>query len=95
VFKDRERCGACEQELAMMMTCVAASSELGWSWRSRKRAAGEGNTAGVGKERRVESTRAGGAAWEELERRWAVLSAGGRGGSRAEVPEEEEGREGV
>jgi hypothetical protein len=44
----------CELELATAMTCVAADSELGWSWRSRKRAAGEGNRAGVGEERRVE-----------------------------------------
>jgi hypothetical protein len=48
---------------------VAVSSELGWSWRSRKRAAGEGNRAGVGEERRVEAAQAGGGAGEELERR--------------------------
>jgi hypothetical protein len=39
---------------------------------------------GEGEERRVESTQAGGGAGEKLEWRWAALSAGGRGGSRAE-----------
>jgi hypothetical protein len=76
---------------------VAVSSELGWSWRSRKRAAGEGSKAGEGKERRVESARAGGGPGEELERRWAALTAGGRAGEQRNrgAPEKEEREEGV
>jgi hypothetical protein len=42
--------------------CVAADRELGRSWRSRRRAAGEGNRAGVGKGRRMEPVQAGGGA---------------------------------
>jgi hypothetical protein len=52
----------CKQELATATRCVAASRELGWSWRSRRRAAGEGNRAGVGKGRRAEAVQAGGGA---------------------------------
>jgi hypothetical protein len=39
---------------------VAASGRLGNAWRARGRAAGEGNRAGVGGERRVEVAPAGG-----------------------------------
>jgi hypothetical protein len=74
-----------EQELATAATCVAAGSELGWSWRSRKRAAGEGNRAGVGEERCVEVKHG---------RRWrgAARNGGWQRSSRGaeEAPEEEE-----
>jgi hypothetical protein len=52
----------CKQELATATTCVAAGRELGRSWRAWRRAAGEGNRAGVVKERRVEAVQAGGGA---------------------------------
>jgi hypothetical protein len=69
--------------------------ELGWPWRSQKRTAGEGSRTGEGGGRRVESARAGGGAGEELERRWAVLTVGGRGKQRSRgAPEEEEERGG-
>jgi hypothetical protein len=39
----------CKQELTMVVACMAAGSELGWSLRSRKRAAGKGSRAAKGK----------------------------------------------
>jgi hypothetical protein len=86
----------CKQELATATRCVPAGRELGRSWRARRRAAGEGIMAGVGKGRRVEAVQAGGgAAGAAQRRRRGALhrrqrKQGGRG-----VPEEEEGRRGV
>jgi hypothetical protein len=45
-----------------MTRCVATGRELGRSWRSRRRAAGVRNRAGVEKGRRVEAVQAGGGA---------------------------------
>jgi hypothetical protein len=59
----------CKQELATAMRCVAAGRELGRSWRSRRRAVGEGNRAEVGKGRRVEAVQAGGGAAAAAQRR--------------------------
>jgi hypothetical protein len=66
-----------------VVACAAASSELWWSWHSRRRTAGERSRTGEGGERRVESARAGGGAGEELEQRWAVLAVGGKGKQRS------------
>jgi hypothetical protein len=50
-----------------------------WPWHAQRRTAREGSRPGEGEGRRVESARAGGGAGEELERRWAVRTAGSRG----------------
>jgi hypothetical protein len=51
--------------------CVVVGHELGRSWRARRRAAGEGNRAGVGRGRRVGS------------RRWS--GGGGRAAARSKA----------
>jgi hypothetical protein len=85
----------CKQELAMATICVAAGRELGRSWRSRRRAAGEGNRTGLGKGRRVEAVQAGGGAAAAAQRRrgGALHRRQRRQGGRG-VPEEEEESEG-
>jgi hypothetical protein len=76
---------------------VAAGGGSGKSWRMQRRAAGEGNRAGVGRGRRVGVIPAGGGAAAAAER-WqgARHCAGGRWSRKGQhVPEEEEEREGV
>jgi hypothetical protein len=75
---------------------VAAGGGSGRSWRAQKRAAGKGNRAGAGGERRVEVDPAGGGAAAAAERRLGAGHCAGGKRSRAEehVLEEEE-REGV
>jgi hypothetical protein len=85
----------CKQELAMATRCVAAGHELGRSWRAWRRAAGEGNRAGVGKGRRVGAVQAGGgAAVAAQRRRRGALHRRQRAAGRRGGPEEEERREG-
>jgi hypothetical protein len=76
---------------------VAAGGGSGKSWRVRRRVAGEGNRAGVGRGRRVGFIPAGGGAAAAAERRPGVKHCTGGRRSRAgqHVPEEEEEREGV
>jgi hypothetical protein len=54
----------------MATRCVAAGRELGQSWRTWRRAAGEGNRAGVGKGRRVGAVQAGDGAAVAAQWRW-------------------------
>jgi hypothetical protein len=71
---------------------VVAGGGSGKSWRVRRKAAGEGNRAGVGRGRHVGSSQ------QEVERRQpgAKHCAGGRRSREGQhVPEEEEEREGV
>jgi hypothetical protein len=76
---------------------VVAGGGSGKSWRVRRRVAGEGNKAGVGRGRRVGVIRAGGGAAAAAERRPGVKHCGSGRRSRAgqHVPEEKEEREGV
>jgi hypothetical protein len=76
---------------------VAADGGSGKSWCVRRRAAGEGNRAGVGRGRRVGVIPAGGGAAAAAERRPGVkhCAGGRRSRARQHVPEEEEEREGV
>jgi hypothetical protein len=76
---------------------VAAGGGSGKSWRVRRRAAGEGNRAGVGRGRRVGVIPAGGGTVVAAERRPGVKHCTGGRGNRAEhhVLEEEEERRGV
>jgi hypothetical protein len=76
---------------------VAAGGGSGKSWRVRRRAAGEGNRAEVGRGQRVGVIPAGGGAAAAAERRPEAKHCAGGRRSRAgqHVPEEEEEREGV
>jgi hypothetical protein len=76
---------------------VAAGGGSGKSWRVRRRAAGEGNRAGVGRGRRAGVIPARGGAAAAAERRpGAKHCAGGkRSRARQHVPEEKEKWEGV
>jgi hypothetical protein len=75
---------------------VAAGGGSGNSWHVRRRTAGEGNRAGIGRGRRVEVDPAGGGTAAAVERRPEGKHCAGGGGGRAEhMPEEEEERGGV
>jgi hypothetical protein len=80
--------------LATTARCVAVGRELGRSWRARRRAAGEGNRAGVGRGRRVGIIPAGGGVAAAAERRPGArhYTGGRRGRTEQHVPEEEEER---